>query len=335
MLLFQWDIYPFFFSHRQELSSLQKFSTSHISQQVQAWLGACLCDPTAFQGCQVQKSLSLWLTKLWLHLNPLAQKEAPSIPLPGHLNARDEALYPQALSHPWFSLSDKDVKLCNEQRCTSSPWSCASLPDRREADGKLQGWAAFPGAFPGRRLLTFLTTAEHCQGQSHDQQCQQTPHVFFGCASLPNLRAFLEVTEVLRSLLSGSSLYPVIAWRDRGSGLCSCVSAPKQSPSFGLGDIRSWQPFWHPSQDSQRFQKILSEVLNGTVEEKQLAKKISFIINMKVIQLLARKPGERRAHPEVQQLFSCDGALSCGKSNETEPNGNTFPPPHLDPFPWR
>lgn len=45
-------------------------------------------------------------------------------------------------------------------------------------------------ALLGRHPLTFLTTAERCQGQSHRQQCQQTPHVFFGCASIPKLRAF-------------------------------------------------------------------------------------------------------------------------------------------------
>lgn len=50
-------------------------------------------------------------------------------------------------------------------------------------------------------------------------------------------------------------------------------------------------------------------------------------MNMKVIQLRARKPGERLAHPEAEQLFSCDGAaLSWGKANETEPSGDPSPP---------
>lgn len=49
--------------------------------------------------------------------------------------------------------------------------------------------------------------------------------------------------------------------------------------------------------------------LNRTVEEKQLTKKIDFTINMKIIQLLAEKPGERPVYPEADQLFLCDGAL--------------------------
>lgn len=134
---------------------------------------------------------------------------------------------------------------------------------------KLQGWAALPRAVPGRCPLTFLARAESCQGQRHHQRCQQTPHVFFGCPGVPKIRAFLEVTEALQSLLLGSGLYPVIAWRDRGSGLCSCVWAPKQSLSFGTGDVGSWQAFSHPSQDLWHFQ-ILHEVLNGSGEEKQL-----------------------------------------------------------------
>ena len=228
--------------------------------------------------------------------------------------ARDEALYPQALSHPGLCLSKRDLKLCNDWLCTSSPPKLCR--------------AVLPRAFPGRRPLTLLTTAERCQDQSHDQQCQQTPHVFFGCTSLINLRAFLEVTEVLQSLLSGSSLYPVIAWRALGSGLCSYVWAPKQSLFFGPGVTGPWQLFWHLSQDSWHFH-ILSEVFNGTVEEKQLDRKISFITNLKVIQLLAGKPGERPAHPDVQQLLLCDGALSHGKANEPEPDGDPFPHPIL------
>lgn len=96
-------------------------------------------------------------------------------------------LCPQALSAClWY----RDVKVYNDQWCTSSLKSSASLADQRGAGGKLQGWTALPRAFPGKCPLTFLTTAEHCQGQSHDQWCQQTPHVFLGCGSLPNLRTF-------------------------------------------------------------------------------------------------------------------------------------------------
>lgn len=62
--------------------------------------------------------------------------------------------------------------------------------------------------------------------------------------------------------------------------------------------------------------RFFSEVLNGTAKEKQLNKKnTDFIINMKVIQILAGKPGKRPAHAEGEQIFSCNGALSCGKSD--------------------
>lgn len=68
----------------------------------------------------------------------------------------------------------------------------------------------------------------------------------------------------------------MICWRDQGSGLCSYVCTPKQFLSLGPRDTGSWQSFWHPSHDSGHFQKILSEVLNGAVEEKQLDLKNHF-----------------------------------------------------------
>lgn len=176
------------------------------------------------------------------------------------------------------SLSSRDLKLCSDGWCIFSPAKLCVSPRPEGGWQQAAELSSALRAFLGRCPLTFLTTAECCQGQSHDQQCQQTPHVFFGCAGLPNLRAFLEVTEVLRGLLLRSSLYPVISWRDQGSGLCSCVCAPKQSPSFAPGDTGSWQSFWHPSRNSGHFQKILSEVLNGAVEEKQLGLKKTFFL---------------------------------------------------------
>lgn len=128
-------------------------------------------------------------------------------------------------------------------------WSCAMSSSASPPLPELQGWVELLRVFPWRGPLTFLTTAEHCQGQSHHQQCQRTPHVFFGCAGLLKLRAFLEVTEVLWSLLSGSNLYPVVNWRAHCSGFCFCLGAPKQSPSSGPGVTRCWQPPWHLSQE--------------------------------------------------------------------------------------
>lgn len=59
---------------------------------------------------------------------------------------------------------------------------------------------------------------------------------------------------------------------------------------------------------------ILSEVLNGAVEEKQLDLKKTFFLQTWKSFSHAGKPGERPAHTEVNQFFSCDEALSCGVS---------------------
>lgn len=171
----------------------------------------------------------------------------------GQCPARDEAISLQALPLSWLCLFNRDLKLCDEQGCTSSSQSCVSLPDQSQAEDSCRveqhAWED--------TLLPSSQQQSAARARVTISSASRLLMSYLAVLVSPNSELFL---EVLRSLLSGSGLYPVIAWRDRGSGFCSCVWAPKQSPSFGPGDVRSWQPFWHPSQDLWHFRKILSEI---------------------------------------------------------------------------
>lgn len=233
------------------------------------------------------------------------------------------------------SLSNRDLKSCNDWWwCISSPPNLCVSPSLEGGWQQPAGFSSALRAFLGRCSLTFLTRAKCCQGQSHNQQCQHTPHVFFGCASLPNLRAFLEVIEVLRGLFLGSSLYPVICWRDQGSGLCSCVCTPKQTPSLGPGDTGSWQSFWHPSHDSGHFQKILSEVLNGAVEEKQLDLKNHLSYKLESHSVMLESQGKGQHTLKSSNSFHVMGLSHAEFLKRDWMQWWTFPPPNLDSLPW-